>query len=313
MAREQAAPERVATVESERVAVDAWAMRRAMLAEFWYYFSRNRGAVIGLYVFLATIAIAILAPVLAPHDPILQNRGALLVPPFWMEGGSLTYPLGTDAVGRDILSRLIYGARFSLFIGLVVVTIASSVGVMIGLVAGFVGGWLDTAIVRVMDVILAFPSLLLALVLVAILGPGLMNAMIAIALILQPHFVRLTRASVMSERNREYVTAARVSGAGKLRLMFVTILPNCLGPLIVQATLSFSNAILDAAALGFLGMGAQPPTPEWGTMLAEAREFILRAPWVVTFPGVAILITVLGINLVGDGLRDALDPKLKRG
>jgi len=313
MAQEQAAEEPVANVGTDRLPVDAWAMRRAMFAEFWYYFSRNRGAVIGLYVFLATIAIAILAPLLAPHDPILQNRDALLVPPFWLEGGSLTYPLGTDAVGRDILSRLIYGARFSLFIGLVVVTIASSVGVMIGLIAGFVGGWVDTAIVRVMDVILAFPSLLLALVLVAILGPGLMNAMIAIALILQPHFVRLTRASVMSERNREYVTAARVSGAGKIRLMFVTILPNCLGPLIVQATLSFSNAILDAAALGFLGMGAQPPTPEWGTMLAEAREFILRAPWVVTFPGVAILITVLGINLVGDGLRDALDPKLKRG
>jgi len=313
MAQEQAAPEQAARVESEHLPVDAWAMRRAMLAEFWYYFSRNRGAVIGLWVFLATIAIAILAPLLAPHDPILQNRGALLVPPFWMEGGSLTYPLGTDAVGRDILSRLIYGARFSLFIGLVVVTIASSIGVMIGLIAGFVGGWVDTAIVRVMDVILAFPSLLLALVLVAILGPGLMNAMIAIALILQPHFVRLTRASVMSERNREYVTAARVAGAGKIRLMFVTILPNCLGPLIVQATLSFSNAILDAAALGFLGMGAQPPTPEWGTMLAEAREFILRAPWVVTFPGIAILVTVLGLNLVGDGLRDALDPKLKRG
>lgn len=307
------AQEQATSVATERLSVDAWAMRRAMLAEFWYYFSRNRGAVIGLYVFLATIAIAILAPLLAPHDPILQNRGALLVPPFWMEGGTLTYPLGTDAVGRDILSRLIYGARFSLFIGLVVVTIASSIGVMIGLIAGFVGGWVDTAIVRVMDVILAFPSLLLALVLVAILGPGLMNAMIAIALILQPHFVRLTRASVMSERNREYVTAARVAGAGKIRLMFVTILPNCLGPLIVQATLSFSNAILDAAALGFLGMGAQPPTPEWGTMLAEAREFILRAPWVVTFPGIAILVTVLGINLVGDGLRDALDPKLKRG
>jgi dipeptide transport system permease protein len=307
------AQEQATSVATERLPVDAWAMRRAMLAEFWYYFSRNRGAVIGLYVFLATIAIAILAPLLAPHDPILQNRGALLVPPFWMEGGTLTYPLGTDAVGRDILSRLIYGARFSLFIGLVVVTIASSIGVMIGLIAGFVGGWVDTAIVRVMDVILAFPSLLLALVLVAILGPGLMNAMIAIALILQPHFVRLTRASVMSERNREYVTAARVAGAGKIRLMFVTILPNCLGPLIVQATLSFSNAILDAAALGFLGMGAQPPTPEWGTMLAEAREFILRAPWVVTFPGIAILVTVLGINLVGDGLRDALDPKLKRG
>ena len=173
-------------------------------------------------------------------------------------------------------------------------------------------GAVDTFIMRVMDIILAFPSLLLALVLVAILGPGLINAMIAIAIVLQPHFVRLTRAAVLSERSRDYVVAAKVAGAGHMRLMFKTILPNCLAPLIVQATLSFSNAILDAAALGFLGMGAQPPTPEWGTMLAEAREFILRAWWVVTFPGFAILITVLAINLVGDGLRDALDPKLKR-
>jgi len=165
---------------------------------------------------------------------------------------------------------------------------------------------------RIMDIILAFPSLLLALVMVAILGPGLLNAMIAIAIVLQPHFVRLTRASVLNERGKDYVTSARVAGASPFYLMTRTILPNCLGPVTVQATLSFSNAILDAAALGFLGMGAQPPTPEWGTMLAEAREFILRAWWVVTFPGLAILITVLAVNLVGDGLRDALDPKMKR-
>ena len=165
---------------------------------------------------------------------------------------------------------------------------------------------------RIMDVVLAFPSLLLALVLVAILGPSLINAMIAIAIVQQPHYVRLTRAAVMTEMTKDYVTAAQVIGVRSLRLMFITILPNCMAPLIVQAALSFSTAILDAAALGFLGMGAQPPTPEWGTMLAEAREFILRAWWVVTFPGVAILTTVLAINLMGDGLRDALDPKLKR-
>ncbi|QKV20689.1 ABC transporter permease subunit [Oricola thermophila] len=287
-------------------------MRRAMLSEFWFYFSQNKGAVIGLAVFTAIVIVAIFAPLIAPHSPTLQNREALLLPPAWMEGGSLAFPLGTDAVGRDIFSRLVYGARFSLFIGVVVVALSVSVGVVVGLVAGFFRGWIDTAIMRVMDIILAFPSLLLALVLVAILGPGLMNAMIAIALILQPHFVRLTRASVLSEREREYVISARVAGASKLRLMFVTILPNCLAPLIVQATLAFSNAILDAAALGFLGLGAQPPTPEWGTMLAEAREFILRAWWVVTFPGLAILVTVLAINLIGDGLRDALDPKLKQ-
>ena len=292
--------------------VSAGAMRRAMLKEFWYYFRQNKGALVGLVVFSIIVLVAIFAPLIAPHSPTLQNRGALLAPPFWMEGGSWTYPLGTDAVGRDILSRLIFGARFSLFIGVVVVTLSVTVGVVVGLIAGFFRGWIDTAIMRLMDVILAFPSLLLALVLVAILGPGLMNAMIAIALILQPHFVRLTRASVLAEREREYVISARVAGAGWLRLMFVTILPNCMAPLIVQATLAFSNAILDAAALGFLGLGAQPPTPEWGTMLAEAREFILRAWWVVTLPGLAILITVLAINLMGDGLRDALDPKLKQ-
>ncbi len=306
----QEAAEGVGSLVTQRVPTPSG--RRQMLREFWYYFSVNRGAVAGLVVFAIVVFVAAFATIIAPHDPILQNRDALLIPPFWMEGGRLSYVLGTDAVGRDILSRLIYGAQYSLFIGTFVVVLAVSTGIVIGLVAGYFRGWVDTVIMRVMDVILAFPSLLLALVLVAILGPGLVNAMIAIAIVLQPHFVRLTRASVMAEKEREYVTAARVVGAGPMRLMFVTILPNCLGPLIVQATLSFSNAILDAAALGFLGLGAQPPTPEWGTMLAEAREFVLRAWWVVTFPGLAILVTVLAINLVGDGLRDALDPKLKK-
>ncbi len=285
---------------------------KAQLKEFWYYFSQNKGAVIGLVIFILLVLMAVFAPLVAPHNPDVQYRDSFLAPPFWEEGGKAAFILGTDAVGRDILSRLIYGARFSLFIGVVVVSIALVGGIVIGLVAGYMRGATDTIIMRVMDIILAFPSLLLALVLVAILGPGLINAMIAIAIVLQPHFVRLTRAAVLSERSRDYVVAAKVAGAGHMRLMFKTILPNCLAPLIVQATLSFSNAILDAAALGFLGMGAQPPTPEWGTMLAEAREFILRAWWVVTFPGLAILITVLAINLVGDGLRDALDPKLKR-
>ncbi len=286
--------------------------RNRMLAEFWFYFSENRGAVIGLFVILALTIVAIFAPVFAPHEPTQQYRDALLLPPAWQDGGNWEFILGTDAVGRDMLSRLIFGARFSLFIGVVVVSLALLGGVSIGLIAGYFRGPVDTVIMRIMDVILAFPSLLLALVMVAVLGPGLLNAMIAIAIVLQPHFVRLTRASVLNELNREYVISARVAGASPFYLMTRTILPNCLGPVIVQATLSFSNAILDAAALGFLGMGAQPPTPEWGTMLAEAREFILRAWWVVTFPGLAILITVLAINLMGDGLRDALDPKLKR-
>jgi dipeptide transport system permease protein len=178
--------------------------------------------------------------------------------------------------------------------------------------AGFFQGWPDTMIMRLMDIILAVPSLLLALVVVAILGPGLFNAVFAVAIVYLPHYVRLTRAATLTELGKDYVIGSRVAGAGLARLMFITVLPNCLPPLIVQATLGFSSAVLDMAALGFLGMGAQPPTPEWGTMLADAREFILRAWWVVTFPGLAILVTVLAINLMGDGLRDVLDPKLKR-
>lgn len=286
--------------------------RMALLKEFWSYFSENRGAVIGLVFFVCIVLIAIFADFIAPHAPNQQYRDAFLQPPFWLDGGSLRFPLGTDAVGRDLLSRLIYGSRFSLFIGCVVVSVSLFAGIVLGLCAGFFRGRVDTFIMRIMDIVLAFPSLLLALVLVALLGPSLINAMIAIAIVQQPHYVRLTRAAVIGCMTKDYVTAARVIGVSRMRLMFVTILPNCMAPLIVQAALSFSTAILDAAALGFLGMGAQPPTPEWGTMLAEAREFILRAWWVVTFPGIAILLTVLAINLMGDGLRDALDPKLKR-
>lgn len=293
-------------------APDAVVSRPSRLSEFWFYFRENRGAVIGLYVFMVFVFVAAFAPLLAPYDPTEQFRQYALQPPAWQQGGSWAFPLGTDPLGRDMLSRLIEGARFSFFIGVVVVAIAASGGIIIGLIAGFAPKWLDTVIMRVMDIILAFPSLLLALVLVAILGPSLTNALIAIAIVQQPHYVRLTRASVMSELQKDYVTSARVAGAGLFHLMFITVLPNCLAPIIVQGALSFSSAILDVAALGFLGMGAQPPTPEWGTMLAEAREFILRAWWVVTFPGLTILVTVLAINLMGDGLRDALDPKLKR-
>lgn len=282
------------------------------LKAFWSSFSESRGAVIGLVLIVFIFACAIFADVIAPFSPDAQYRDAFLLPPMWFEGGDPRFILGTDAIGRDLLSRLIHGSRYSLFIGVVVVGISLTTGVSIGLIAGYYGGRVDALIMRVMDIILAFPSLLLALVMVALLGPGLMNAMIAIALILQPHFVRLTRASVLTERKKAYVSASQLAGAGSLRLMIIVILPNCLAPLIVQATLSFSTAILDAAALGFLGMGAQPPTPEWGTLLAESREFITRAPWVVTIPGLAILATVLSFNLMGDGLRDALDPKMKR-
>ncbi|SEO35678.1 dipeptide transport system permease protein [Methylobacterium sp. ap11] len=282
------------------------------LAEFWTSFRANTGAVIGLAIIVAVFLMAVFADVIAPHPPNLTNDAAFLKPPFWQEGGSLTYPLGTDAIGRDILSRLIHGARLSLSIGVAVVAVSILVGTMLGLVAGFIGGATGIVIMRVMDIILTLPSLLLAIVIVAILGPGLMNAMLAVAVVVLPHYVRIARAAVMAEKSKDYVTAARVSGAGPLRLMLSEVLPNCAAPLIVQASLGVSTAILDAAALGFLGLGAQPPSPEWGTMLADAREFVLRAWWVVTFPGLIILVTVLAFNLVGDGLRDALDPKLKR-
>lgn len=279
--------------------------------EFWNNFSTNRGALGGFIVIIALVATAFLADVIAPYAPGEQFRDALLTPPAWQEGGSLRFLLGTDPVGRDILSRLIHGSRFSLMIGVVVVTLSLSVGVLLGMLAGYFRGFVDNLIMRVVDVMMALPSLLLALAVVAILGPGLVNAMLAIAIVVLPQYIRITRAAVLNEVSREYVTASRVSGAGVARLMFITILPNAMAPLIVQATLGFSTAILDAAALGFLGLGAQPPTPEWGTMLADAREFIRRAWWVMTFPGIAILITVLAFNLMGDGLRDALDPRLK--
>jgi len=297
---------------SATATLTATADARRELREFWFYFSENRGAVAGFAVVLAVVLTAVFADFIAPHSPVEQFRDHLLQPPAWQDGGSWTFPLGTDAVGRDMLSRLIHGSQYSLLIGCIVVVLSLTFGVLLGLVAGFSGRAVETVIMRVMDVFLSFPSLLLALVLVAILGPSLGNAMIAVAVVILPHFVRLTRASVLAERSREYVTASRVAGAGTPRLMFSTVLPNCMAPLIVQATLSFSTAILDAAALGFLGMGAQPPTPEWGTLLADSRDLILRAWWVVTFPGLMILVTVLSINLMGDGLRDALDPRLKR-
>jgi dipeptide transport system permease protein len=281
------------------------------LQEFWHYFSQNKGAIAGLIFICIIIITAILADVIAPHSPIEQYRDALLMPPAWVDGGSWSYILGTDDVGRDILSRLMHGARLSLMIGTLVVTLSLGLGVILGLIAGFFRGPVEIIIMRGVDIMLAMPSLLLAIAIVAILGPSVLNAAMAITIVSLPHYVRLTRASTMAELNKDYVIASKVVGAGSLRLMFITILPNCLAPLIVQATLGFSTAILDMAALGFLGMGAQPPTPEWGSMLASALQFVQRAWWVVTFPGLFILLTVLAFNLMGDGLRDALDPKLK--
>lgn len=281
------------------------------LQDFWHSFSANNGAVAGLAVFFFVILCAVLANALAPHSPIEQYRDALLTPPMWAAGGSGKFILGTDDIGRDVLSRLLHGARLSLAIGFVAVMLSMLPGMALGLTAAFFPR-VGTVILRLMDVMLALPSLLLAIAVVAILGPGLFNTMLAIAFVSMPSYVRLVRASAMTELTRDYVIASRLAGAGTPRLMFNTVLPNCMAPVIVQATLGFSDAILTAAALGFLGLGAQPPTPEWGTMLASARDYIERANWVVTFPGLAILITVLAINLMGDGLRDALDPRMKR-
>jgi dipeptide transport system permease protein len=282
----------------------------SLLAEFWRAFSKNKGAVVGLGFMTMVTLLAIFAPWVAPHDPIEQYRDHFLQPPVW-SGGTAQFLFGTDELGRDILSRLIHGARLSLLVGFMSVLLALIPGVVLGLTAAFSGKVVDGLIMRLMDITMALPALLLAVAIIAILGPGLRNAMIAIALVSLPAYVRLTRASAMTELGRDYVTAAKLSGARQLRLMFVTVLPNCMAPLIVLATMSFSAAILEISALGFLGLGVQPPLPEWGTMLASARDYIERAWWVVSLPGLTILLSVLAINLMGDGLRDALDPKLK--
>ncbi len=280
--------------------------------ELWRDFRRNRGALVGLAVIAALVLCALFADVIAPYSPKEQFPDAVLKAPSTQPIGGHVFLLGTDPVGRDVLSRLIHGTRLSLVIGLVSVGLSLTGGILLGLFAGYFRGGVEFTIMRLMDIMLALPSLLLAVAVVAILGPGLMNAMYAIAIVMLPHFVRLTRAAVIGEMGKDYVAASRIAGAGTARLMFDTVLPNCAAPLIVQTTLGFSTAILDAAALGFLGLGAQPPTPEWGSMLASALEFIQSAWWVVTLPGLAILVSVLAFNLMGDGLRDALDPKLKR-
>ena len=279
--------------------------------EFVRAYTANRGATLAFFVFAAVVLGAVLAPWLAPHDPVQQFRDHMLTPPLWQAGGLAAYPLGTDELGRCLLSRLLFGARVSLWIAISAVLLALLPGVALGQVAAFHPRWLAPLVMRLMDILLALPGLLLAICVITILGPGLINTVLAIAVGALPGYVRLTRGAALSEMGRDYVIASRVAGAGTLRLMFDTVLPNCLAPLIVTATLGFSSAILETAALGFLGLGVQPPLPEWGSMLSAARDYIERAPWVVTVPGLTILVTVLAINLMGDGLRDALDPKLR--
>lgn len=277
-----------------------------MLAETWKRLRRQRLALVGGGVLILLVFVALLAPLLAPQDPLAQDLYGRLQAP------SLEHPFGTDDFGRDILSRIIYGARISLRIGLVAITAALAVGTVLGLLAGYWGGIIDTLIMRIMDLLLAFPSILLAIAVVAVTGPGIDNAIMAVSVVLIPQFARLVRSSVLSVREMAYVEAARALGAGQARILLISVLPNCMAPIIVQTTLSLGTAILDAAGLSFLGLGAQPPTPEWGAMLAGGRELLLEAPWVMTFPGLAIFAVVLALNLFGDGLRDALDPKTIR-
>ena len=277
------------------------------LSQLW----RNKTAIAGLIIIVIFILVAIFAPYISPHDPIETSLYDQLKPPFWYEGGTTKNYLGTDDLGRDILSRLIYGARISLMVSVISVSLAFFFGTLIGAISGYKKGWIDNIVMRLMDIILSFPYILLAIVIVAYLGPSLKNAMIAIGITYIPRFARIVRGSVLEECEKDYVTAARAIGASEFRIIFLAILPNCMGPLIVQTTLNFASAILDAAALSFLGLGAQPPTPEWGAMIAQSRSLILRASWVMTLPGLAILFAVLGFNLLGDGLRDALDPRMR--
>ena len=256
---------------------------------------RHRGALVGLFLIGLFLVMA--------HDPLAQNLAERLEAPSpgnWM---------GTDEFGRDVLSRVLYGARVSLRVGLVAVAISLLFGGFIGLVSGFYGGSLDLLVMRLMDVVLAFPAILLAIAVVAVLGPSLNNAMIAVGITGIPVYARLVRGVVLQVKSLEYVTAARALGAGDARILAKAVLPNCVAAILVQTSLGLATAVLDAAGLSFLGLGAQPPTPEWGAMLSQGRELILDAPWALTAPGVAILLSVLGFNLLGDGLRDALDPR----
>jgi peptide/nickel transport system permease protein len=268
---------------------------------------RNRGAMAGLVVLLAEVVLAAGAPWIAPYDPIHQDLLAPLQPP------SRAHPWGTDEVGRDILSRVIFGTRISLTVGLISVGIAGAGGVVLGLVSGYAGGLVGEVILRVMDLLLAFPGILLALAIVAVLGPGLFNVMIAVGIAGMPAFTRVTRAQTLAVREMDYVTGARAVGCTTGRILARYIFPNVLPPLIVLATLGLASAILTASGLSFLGLGAQPPTPEWGAMLSLGRAFLRQAWWVTTFPGLAIMLTVLAMNMLGDGLRDAVDPRLRRG
>lgn len=279
---------------------------RSPVADFLRRFVRHRLAMVGATIILALIVVALFGRALAPYDPNGMDFGARFAAP------SLAHPFGTDEFGRDIFSRILFGARISLQVALIAVGISATAGVSLGLAAGFLGGWLDELVMRVMDVLFAFPAVLLAITIMAILGRGVGNAMIAIAIVYVPIFARVTRGAVISVRGREYVTAARALGKSPLGIMVRHVLPNALGPIIVQTSLSLAFAILAEAALSFFGLGTQPPDPSWGRMLSEGRGFMRQAPWMGIFPGLAIMVSVMGFNFLGDGLRDVLDPRAVR-
>ena len=276
-------------------------------------FLRHKPGMIGLAIVIFFILLAVFAPLIAPFDPAAQDNTLKFIPPFWMEGAKWPHVLGTDILGRDVLSRLLHGARLSLMIGFISVGVGASVGIPMGMISGFFGGIIDTLIMRVTDVMLAFPSILLAVCIVAILGPSLENAMIAIGIVAIPTYARVVRASVLSEKEKEYVTADIALGRKRGNILFKAILPNVFSPLLVIGTLSFAGAVLEAAGLSFIGLGAQPPVPEWGALLFEGKAYVFNAPWLIVFPGIAILFTVIGFNLFGDALRDVFDPKSING
>ncbi len=279
---------------------------QGQLAIVWRQLRRNRAAMIGAFLIICELTIALAAPLVAPYDPLDQNPRAALQAP------SRDHLFGTDDTGRDLLSRVIYGARISLRVGLISVGIGGGIGIALGIIAGYRGGVIDMVIMRLIDLLLAFPGILLALGIVAILGPGLGNVMIAVGISAIPSYTRVSRAATISLRDREFVLGARAIGCGDLRIAMRYILPNVLPPLIVLATLGIAGAILTAAGLSFIGLGAVPPAPEWGAILSLGRKYINQAWWYTTFPGLAIAVTVLGINMLGDALRDALDPRLRR-
>jgi glutathione transport system permease protein len=285
---------------------EAESKSRGLWGDAWARLRKNYFAMAGAAILLAIIIAAVAAPVLAPGDPIAQDYDHL------MEGPSLAHPFGTDNFGRDILSRVIYGAQISLRLGLLGTIVGVAVGALIGMIAGFYGGWVDSLSMRLLDIQLAFPGLLLAIVIITVLGVGELNVIIAIGVFSIPVFARVLRGSIISLREQDFIQAARAVGVSDSRLMTVHLLPNALAPVVVLTTLRLGTAILTAASLGFLGLGVRPPSPEWGTMLSEGRTYMQLAPHIAIFPGLAILITVIALNLLGDGLRDALDPKMKR-